>query len=344
MAILSDRDIRRALETGRIKIEPDVLKIGPVSVDLRVNEIYHADMSKLYRNSGFPHMDVNENFETQKRTMISPYFTLEDGSWLIYPEGFFIGETYEHLTKSDVHVIVTSKSGWARRGVRAQNYEHEGKFFDHLKPFSGPIPLGLKTMAFAKIRRDGDVAQVYFDDCTSGQSMGRDLKRIIDQGHIKIYDQDGRLLPAEEVISEDGRQIALRFSPEVKFYTGGIMESGKSSEPYFLECNFRMGELFYPPDSLYLGSTMERVVFDNTIMGFVEERIPTHFNKLHANAGGIQAGFDGDITLEGIGYCGIPLQIGSKVIKMDIYPLTSPAEDVDASRTFRGQRGATPSR
>jgi len=57
--ILSDRDIRKALQSGRIGIEPfDDSDVQPSSVDLRVDRYF-----RTFHNARHPYIDVKKPME-----------------------------------------------------------------------------------------------------------------------------------------------------------------------------------------------------------------------------------------------------------------------------------------
>ena len=89
MSVLSDRDIRAALEAGTIKIEPyDPEDIQPSSVDL------HLDRSfRVFRNNRYPYIDVRA-----PQPDLTEMMTIEDDEpFILHPGEFVLGQTLEFV-------------------------------------------------------------------------------------------------------------------------------------------------------------------------------------------------------------------------------------------------------
>ena len=57
MAVLSDRDIRAALQGGRVRIDPyDPSCLQPSSVDLHLDREF-----RVFRNNRYPYIDVRRS-------------------------------------------------------------------------------------------------------------------------------------------------------------------------------------------------------------------------------------------------------------------------------------------
>lgn len=87
MSVLSDRDIRAALEAGEIVIRPyDPQDLQPSSVDL------HLDRSfRVFRNNRYPYIDVR-----QKQPDLTELLTISDDEpFILHPGEFVLGQTLE---------------------------------------------------------------------------------------------------------------------------------------------------------------------------------------------------------------------------------------------------------
>ena len=87
MSVLSDRDIRTALETGTVKIEPyDAHDLQPSSVDL------HLDRSfRVFRNNRYAFIDVRA-----PQPDLTELLTIaEDEPFILHPGEFVLGQTHE---------------------------------------------------------------------------------------------------------------------------------------------------------------------------------------------------------------------------------------------------------
>ena len=87
MSVLSDRDIRAAIEAGEIVIRPyDPQDLQPSSVDL------HLDRSfRVFRNNRYPYIDVR-----QKQPDLTELLTIaDDEPFILHPGEFVLGQTLE---------------------------------------------------------------------------------------------------------------------------------------------------------------------------------------------------------------------------------------------------------
>jgi dCTP deaminase len=113
--ILSDRDIKKAIESGRVKIESDQPELFPhihaSSMDLRLGNTF-----KLYEHSRFAVLDPRkpETFAGNMRTI-----TIPDGdSFIVQPGEFVLGVTREKISVPDDLVVrVEGRSSLGRLGI-----------------------------------------------------------------------------------------------------------------------------------------------------------------------------------------------------------------------------------
>jgi dCTP deaminase len=108
--ILSDVDIRKEIESGRIEIEPfDPSSIQPSSVDLHVDNRF-----RVFANSRYPYIDV-------KREMPDLTEIVEvrnDEPFILHPGEFVLGSTRERVAIPDDMVArLEGKSSLGRLGL-----------------------------------------------------------------------------------------------------------------------------------------------------------------------------------------------------------------------------------
>jgi len=91
--ILSDRDIRTAIEAGRITIDPfDERCIQPSSVDLHVDSQF-----RVFANSRYPFIDVREEQpDLTELVEVKP-----DEPFILHPGEFVLGSTLERVVLPD---------------------------------------------------------------------------------------------------------------------------------------------------------------------------------------------------------------------------------------------------
>jgi dCTP deaminase len=87
MSVLSDRDIRAAIEAGAIVIRPfDVADVQPSSVDLHLDRRF-----RVFRNNRYPYIDVRK-----EQPDLTEIVTVEnDEPFILHPGEFVLGQTLE---------------------------------------------------------------------------------------------------------------------------------------------------------------------------------------------------------------------------------------------------------
>jgi dCTP deaminase len=108
--ILSDRSIRKALEDGRIVIDPvDASSIQPSSVDLHVDRYF-----RVFRNHTMGYIDVKQDQEDLTELVEVG----EDDVFILHPGEFVLGSTAERVQLADDIVArLEGKSSLGRLGL-----------------------------------------------------------------------------------------------------------------------------------------------------------------------------------------------------------------------------------
>ena len=110
MSVLSDRDIRAELATGRVRISPyDPTDLQPSSVDL------HLDRSfRVFRNNRYAFIDVR-----QPQPDLTELLSVEDDEpFVLHPGEFVLGQTLEWVELPDDLVArLEGKSSLGRLGL-----------------------------------------------------------------------------------------------------------------------------------------------------------------------------------------------------------------------------------
>ena len=110
MAVLSDRDIRAALQAGRVRIDPyDASCLQPSSVDLHLDSDF-----RVFRNNRYPYIDVRAP-QPDLTELVSI-----DGEepFILHPNEFVLGQTLEWVELPDDLVArLEGKSSLGRLGL-----------------------------------------------------------------------------------------------------------------------------------------------------------------------------------------------------------------------------------
>ena len=188
--ILSDRDIKKALDSGRVKVESPQKElfrhIHASSMDLRLGNIF-----KLYEHSKFAILDP-KNPETVQGNMRT--ITVPDGDpFIVQPGEFVLGVTMETLTVPDDMVVrVEGRSSLGRLGIIIHS---TAGFVD--PGFSGTITLEISNLNRMPVALYPGmrICQLAFEMMTSPAEMPYNLK--------PFSKYQGQVLPEESRLSKD---------------------------------------------------------------------------------------------------------------------------------------------
>ena len=138
--LLSDRDIRAALDSGRIAIEPyDPEMVQPSSVDVRIDRYF-----RVFENHRYPHIDPSIE-QAELTRLVEPD---GDEPFILHPGEFVLGSTYEVVTlPDDIASRLEGKSSLGRLGLLTHS---TAGFID--AGFSGHVTLELSNVATLPIK------------------------------------------------------------------------------------------------------------------------------------------------------------------------------------------------
>ncbi|MEI7778334.1 MAG: dCTP deaminase [Actinomycetes bacterium] len=133
--LLSDRDIRAEVTSGRVGIEPfDPSMIQPSSIDVRIDRYF-----RVFENHRYPHIDPAVEQEDLTR-LVQP---ADQDPFVLHPGEFVLASTYEVITlPDDVAGRLEGKSSLGRLGLLTHS---TAGFID--PGFSGHVTLELSNVA-----------------------------------------------------------------------------------------------------------------------------------------------------------------------------------------------------
>ncbi len=193
--ILSDRDIKKALATGRVKIDyPN----GPAQAEKLLQNIHASSMDlhlgesfKLYEHSKFAVIDPRrpETFAGNMRLIT----VKENEPYMVQPGEFVLGVTQEIITVPDDLVVrVEGRSSLGRLGIIVHS---TAGFVD--PGFSGTITLEISNLNRMPIALYPGmrICQIAFEQMTSPAETPY---------HSKPFSKyQGQILPEESRLSKD---------------------------------------------------------------------------------------------------------------------------------------------
>ena len=138
--LLSDRDIRAELDTGRIALDPyEPAMIQPSSIDVRLDRFF-----RLFDNHKYPVIDPAEDQPELTRLVDVP----ADEPFVLHPGEFVLGSTFEQVTlPDDVAARLEGKSSLGRLGLLTHS---TAGFID--PGFTGHVTLELSNVATLPIK------------------------------------------------------------------------------------------------------------------------------------------------------------------------------------------------
>lgn len=138
--LLSDRDIRAELDTGRIALDPyEPAMIQPSSIDVRLDRFF-----RLFDNHKYPVIDPAEDQPDLTRLVDVP----ADEPFVLHPGEFVLGSTFEQVTlPDDVAARLEGKSSLGRLGLLTHS---TAGFID--PGFTGHVTLELSNVATLPIK------------------------------------------------------------------------------------------------------------------------------------------------------------------------------------------------
>jgi dCTP deaminase len=138
--LLSDRDIKAELASGRIALEPyEPEMIQPSSIDVRLDRYF-----RLFDNHKYPFIDPAEDQPELTHLVESQ----DDQPFILHPGEFVLGSTFELVTlPDDVAARLEGKSSLGRLGLLTHS---TAGFVD--PGFSGHVTLELSNVATLPIK------------------------------------------------------------------------------------------------------------------------------------------------------------------------------------------------
>jgi dCTP deaminase len=133
--LLSDNDLRKELESGRLKLDPfDPKMLQPSSIDIRLDRFF-----RVFDNSRYTHIDPMQQ-QDELTTLVEP---VGEEPFVLHPGEFVLGSTFEKVGLPDYLAgRLEGKSSLGRLGLLTHS---TAGFID--PGFAGHITLELSNVA-----------------------------------------------------------------------------------------------------------------------------------------------------------------------------------------------------
>ena len=133
--LLSDKDIKAEIESGRVGIDPyEPTMVQPSSIDVRLDKFF-----RVFENHRYPHIDPS----TEQTDLTREVEANGDEPFVLHPGEFVLGSTYEVVTlPTNIAARLEGKSSLGRLGLLTHS---TAGFID--PGFSGHVTLELANVA-----------------------------------------------------------------------------------------------------------------------------------------------------------------------------------------------------
>jgi dCTP deaminase len=133
--LLSDKDIKAEIESGRVGIDPyEPTMVQPSSIDVRLDRFF-----RVFENHRYPHIDPS----VEQSDLTREVEAIGDEPFVLHPGEFVLGSTYEVVTlPNNVAARLEGKSSLGRLGLLTHS---TAGFID--PGFSGHVTLELANVA-----------------------------------------------------------------------------------------------------------------------------------------------------------------------------------------------------
>ena len=138
--LLSDRDIKAQIDSGRIALDPlDLGLMQPSSIDVRLDRFF-----RLFDNHKYPYIDPREQQDDLTRLVE----VKSDEAFILHPGEFVLGSSFEYVTlPDDIAARLEGKSSLGRLGLLTHS---TAGFVD--PGFQGHVTLELSNVASLPIK------------------------------------------------------------------------------------------------------------------------------------------------------------------------------------------------
>jgi len=112
--ILSDKDIKEYIESGKIKINPVPdfeIQLGPASLDVRLDNIF-----RVFNHTQIPYIDPKNKSTFENLTEVIKIE--ENKPFVLQPGQFILASTLEEVElPDDIGARIEGRSSWGRLGI-----------------------------------------------------------------------------------------------------------------------------------------------------------------------------------------------------------------------------------
>lgn len=336
--ILSDRDLREQLRTGRLVIDPfDPDAVQPSSIDLRVGRQF-----RVFANNRYPYIDVRQPMDDLTELVE----TKDDEPFILHPGEFVLSTTLERVAlPDDVVGRLEGKSSLGRLGLLIHS------------SLPGNEPVLVLSGGCLQQR---SIEEVVRKELT-GAVVAFDPKTLKVGYHEICGWYEGPPDRIYEVVLESGRRVRVTAGHNLftldhggraaKIRTQALVPGIRLAVPRQMPSSSEIARgLDWDAVAEVRDTGSVEPVYDLQVRS-VENFLAGFGGVFVSNtAGFVDPGWRGNLTLELSNVANLPITIypGMKIGQLALFRMTSPAERPYGTSAlgskYQGQEGPTPSR
>ena len=338
MAIFSIHDLLQAEQAGRLRI-PERADFSAFSLNVHIDKLYHRLETKAVM------VGEQELAQEEFLEQVCEEIPFDQGT-TISPHDFYLWQPREEIFLGQgLAGEITSRSSWARLGMRAQSKRVD----DYLSRYHEDVTIKplctLKAMGTSVIVKRGDaIGQLFVDDgpeyCSDAQ-----MYKMVESGEFTVT-REGQPLRASDLNVDHGMLLTL--GKDLLVYPGGLLQPGQDNT-FIPRAVGRIEKHYFPQGAFFLSASSEYVEIPEGYAGYVVEREPQLFHlpfASHPNAPyiGPKSVFKGRITFENYMMREGHISEGMVQSKLLLKSLRTPLQNHEVQSRYNHQTHATASR
>ena len=271
MAILCRDHLILAENRGYIAFN-DRLDYSAFSLDMR--------LEKLYKRKALG-VSQNEELEMSQETFMDEIIEEIpiDSEFILEPDQDYFWQPVEEIfLRQGLKGKITTRSSWARLGIRVQSESDEYLKKVDKNTLGKPLCTIRTTGTRVKLKKLDAVAQLFVEKNT-GHPTREHIISFLEQGSLVLKEggEKGKQLRLEDIEFHGGPVLTM--DPQVFVYNGEILIPGEDNKNKFERVQLSYLKDFYlPPDTFFISSSHEYVQVPSFCVGIVTER-----NSLFSN-------------------------------------------------------------
>lgn len=262
--ILGYEQLIKAEKKGQLIVK-DRKDFSAFSLDLRLGKLFQRDEKKAAK------LDEHKLSQEQFIEEILEEVTVPKEGLVIDNGDFYLWQPVEKIFLGrGITGEITSRSSWARLGVRVQSLGIDAHLHDafnekYYHPLCSILTNGTKVL----VKSGDDVGQLFVRYARERYLADEDYKEMVETGSLVIQ-RDGKRLSSSEL--KIGSGIELSLGPDLKLYAGKLLVPGNLKGDEFEAISLEERGVRLTRGLFFLATSAEYVEIPRQFVGYVTER------------------------------------------------------------------------